>query len=166
MAPVVASLIVIFWSSACAFQDARQGHISHWLLYPALAAAILHLIIFKHSLLGGDRIDATVSALLALALTLPGYFLRRFGAGDVKMLLVLAFSSSVHFTLVIFAIAGVAMGLWAFTRPAVWHRLPDKFHTRLAAMSPNRTKTAYAPFLWLSIILSLALGLPLLPDER
>lgn len=163
MEPIPASLLVLLWSALCAVQDARQGRISLWLLYSAIAVAGLHLFLFGHSLLGGSVADVAVAVLLALVLTLPGYVRRQFGGGDVKILLALALAGTTLFTLLVFAVSAVTLALWAAARPRLWPRLPGPVQERLAALGPDRSKLAYAPFLLLAVITALPFTrLPLL----
>lgn len=76
---------------------------------------------------------------MALLLTLPGYALGRFGAGDVKLLAALALASTWDALLWSLIGAAVFQGGWVLIR----QRLRARQHNGLTAAS---TKQPFAPF--------------------
>jgi prepilin peptidase CpaA len=80
------SFILLIWLTLCAAQDARQRHIANGLTLGVGALAVVYLLWNGTTWLGATAEQGGWAALLALAFTLPGYGLRRLGAGDVKLM--------------------------------------------------------------------------------
>jgi prepilin peptidase CpaA len=72
------------WAAVIAVYDWRQLRVPNALLLLMLVPAVLALIFDTHGLLGAARLSSLGGMVLGFALTLPGYVLKRFGAGDVK----------------------------------------------------------------------------------
>lgn len=149
------SLALIAWLSLCAVQDARSKRVANGLTLGGLALAGLYLALTGHTLLGAPALDAAMAFGLALSFGLPGYALGRFGAADVKLLMLLAVASdSLHLLLSLVG-AGLGLALWASLAPHLWPRLAAGMQTRMAAMAPNATKTyPFAPFLLAGLLMA------------
>lgn len=148
----VSSLLLTAWIALCARQDARSGQIDHTLIHPALIIVAAWLIWSGRSLLFGTVADACIAAAITLILTLPGYARGLFGAADVKMLVIIALASSAMFALTVIACAALLLGLWGVFSPRFWHNLPTGLIPHMAALSPLRSRVAYAPFLFVSVV--------------
>ena len=110
------SLAVLVWLALCAGQDARERQISNVLTLGVAACALAWLLATGRSWLGAQGSDAALALFIVLLLTLPGYALGQFGAGDVKLLGALALASSVAHVLVTFIAAGVVLVAWQLVR--------------------------------------------------
>ncbi|CAH1746292.1 Peptidase_A24 domain-containing protein [Thauera humireducens] len=95
------------WSLAIAASDWRERRIPNALLAPAAVLALIALSIQGASPLGASGLAVAKGAGLALLLTLPGYLLRALGAGDVKLLFVIALLGGVWMMLGSFAIGAL-----------------------------------------------------------
>ncbi|WP_043197900.1 prepilin peptidase [Pseudomonas putida] len=135
------SLAVLVWLVLCAGQDAWERQISNVLTLGVAACALVWLLATGHSWLGAQGSDAALAFVIVLLLTLPGYMLGQFGAGDVKLLGALALASSLDHVLGTFIGAGVALVAWQLLRRKV--RQPGE-------------KKPFAPFLLAGFALSLA----------
>jgi prepilin peptidase CpaA len=106
-AGVVFEISLGVWALAVASSDWRQRRIPNALLAPAAALALLVLLIQGASPLGASGMAVAKGAGLALLLTLPGYLFRALGAGDVKLLFVIALLGGVWITFGSFAIGAL-----------------------------------------------------------
>ncbi|MDE3737415.1 MULTISPECIES: prepilin peptidase [Pseudomonas] len=146
----MSALPLLFWTALCALQDLRQRRISNWLSLGGIAAALFYLLLRGETLLGATLTDGLAAAGLALLLTLPGWWLGRLGAGDVKLLLGIALCSNGLFTLYCLVGAGLAYLAWAGLSRPLWPRLPASLRSALAEVAPERARRyPFAPFLFL-----------------
>lgn len=83
-------LIIGAWALVIAVSDWRQRRIPNTLLVAAAVGAILGFLVHGRSLLGASAGSVALGAALGLLLTVPGYLVRGLGAGDVKLLFVIA----------------------------------------------------------------------------
>lgn len=83
----VAALLI--WATAIAVTDWRLRKVPNLLLLVALLPAGLVLAWRGEGLLGAAPVASLTGLLCGLLLTLPGYLLGQFGAGDVKLSAVL-----------------------------------------------------------------------------
>ena len=104
--------VVVVWLALCAIQDLRERQIANGLTLGAGLLALIYLLWVGVSWLGLPPSDAAWAFALVLLLTLPGYALGHFGAGDVKLLAALALASGVECVLVTLVGAGLALGGW------------------------------------------------------
>ena len=104
--------VVVVWLALCAIQDLRERQIGNGLTLGAGLLALIYLLWVGVSWLGLPPSDAAWAFALVLLLTLPGYALGHFGAGDVKLLAALALASGVECLLVTLVGAGLALGGW------------------------------------------------------
>nr|WP_282444153.1 prepilin peptidase [Pseudomonas fluorescens] len=129
----------MLWLGLCALQDMRERQIANTLTLGVGLLALIYLLWTGSTWLGAPRSDGGLALVLALALTLPGYALGRFGAGDVKLLAALGLASNTEYLLGSLIGAGIAMVAWAL----VHQGLSSSHVERDAQVS---TKQPFAPF--------------------
>jgi prepilin peptidase CpaA len=141
------SFVLLIWLTLCAAQDAQQRHISNSLTLGAGALAALYLLLNGHSWLGADVIHSGWAVLLALTLSLPGYILKRFGAGDVKLMTALALATDGTILLGAFAGAALSSALWLLLVPKLWLHMSQRLREYLRYFGPDASKKLpFAPF--------------------
>lgn len=145
------SLALLAWLGLCAVQDVRNARVSNRLTLGGLTAVVLYLVLTGHTLLGASPGDAALAAALALLFGLPGYAVGRFGAGDVKLLLLVALAGTPALLLFGLIGAGIGLALWATLVPSVWPALGNSVQQALPRLAPNPSNTyPFAPFLLLA----------------
>lgn len=141
------SFILFIWLVLCAAQDARQRRISNAMTFGAAALALAYLLWTGSTWLGADAGQGGWACLIALALTLPGYFMGRMGAGDVKLMTALGLATDGVFILGVFIGAGVASLIWVLLAPRVWLHMSQGLRDRLRYLAPEMSKKLpFAPF--------------------
>ena len=94
--------------------------------------------------------------LLALALTLPGYILKRFGAGDVKLMTALALATNGTVLLGAFIGAALSSVIWILLVPKLWPHMGQWLREHLRYLGPTLSKKLpFAPFVLIGTILTL-----------
>lgn len=142
------TLVLIVWLTLCACQDAAKRRISNWLTLGGCALALVWLSLVGTTWLGARPVEAAFAAFLALLLTLPGYWLKRLGAGDVKLLLFIALASTPRTLLLCIVGAGVIYLAWALTARTLWHRIPGSIQQHIPMLAPEHIREfPFAPFL-------------------
>ena len=136
---MIQNVVMLLWLGLCAVQDMRQRQIANTLTLGVGLLALIYLLWTDSTWLGATRSDGGVALLLALALTLPGYALGRFGAGDVKLLAALGLASSTEYLLGSLIGAGIAMVAWT-----LMHQWLSSSHVEGEAQVS--TKQPFAPF--------------------
>jgi len=136
---VIQTLVIVLWLGVCAVQDIRQRQIANTLTLGVGLLALIYLLWAGSTWLGAPRSEGGLALVLALVLTLPGYALSRFGAGDVKLLAALGLASNIEYLLGSLIGAGIAMVAWTL------------MHQWLSSNSVDRaghasTKQPFAPF--------------------
>lgn len=151
-------LILLSWASLCALDDAKRKRIDNRLMVAGAAVALVPLAIWQQSLTGASLPEVVLSCILALLLALPGYSTARFGAGDVKLLLVLALASDSQFLLI--SVAGAALGIvaWLLLAPRLWPRLSPAVQRTVPMLAPGSKVLPYAPYLLFGMILAALLS--------
>lgn len=158
--PVPISLLALLtWAFLCARIDARERRIPNTLVLAGLLGGALFLLMFHRSFTGATPVAAFIGLAFALLLTLPGYALKRLGAGDVKMLAVVGLATDLAFVAYTIVGAALALVLWALLAPSHWQRLPAAFRLNCSALAPPLSKVPYAPFLFCGMCLATALRL-------
>lgn len=147
-------LILCAWLATCAIQDARQRQISNGLTIGVIVLAVAYLLITGRTWLGAEAAEGGWALLLSLALTLPGYWLGKLGAGDLKLLAALALASDRSVLLGTFIGAGLTLLIWVLVRQKIFsvknHELTSpNIHTN--KNQPN--KYPFAPFLFSGFLL-------------
>lgn len=151
------SFVLLIWLSMCAAQDARERHIANGLTLGAGALALAWLLWSGTTWLGAPAEQGGWAALLALAFTLPGYALRRLGAGDVKLMAALGLATDGRHVLGVFIGAGLASVCWLLLAPRVWLHIGQGLRGRLRYLEPGMSrKQPFAPFLLVGWVLTLA----------
>jgi len=136
---VIQLCVVFLWFIACSVQDLLQRQISNALTFGAAALALLYLLYTGHTWLGASAAEGGWALLIALVLTLPGYALGRFGAGDVKLLAALGLASNIDYLLGSLIGAGIVMVAWT-----LMHQWLSS--NRVERAGQASTKQPFAPF--------------------
>ncbi len=150
------SVVLLIWLTLCAAQDARQRHIGNGLTLGVGGLAVVYLLSTGNTWLGADMAQAGWALLLALALTVPGYILKRFGAGDVKLMTALALATDGTVLLGVFIGAALSSVIWLLLVPKLWLHISQGLRERLRYMGPSLSKKLpFAPFVLTGTILTL-----------
>lgn len=102
-----AEWLVVGWSLAVLAADLSCRRIPNLFSLGAVAVAFVVLAFTGHAVLGASWQSMLMGVVLALALTLPGYFVHWLGAGDVKLFLAIALLGGWEVALVSFAVAAL-----------------------------------------------------------
>lgn len=116
-------MTAVIWACAIGFWDLSRRRIPNFLTFGAGAAALGVLAATGASPLGADARSVLAGVGLGLVLTLPGYFLRQLGAGDVKLLVAVALLGGTAATLASFVLGALAAGAAAAARLVLGPRL-------------------------------------------
>ncbi|WP_019933238.1 prepilin peptidase [Oceanimonas smirnovii] len=155
----MAALLTLLWLLLCALQDLQQRRIANRLTLPALGFALLWLLWYGSTFAGTGGNNGLTAALIALALTLPGFLLGKMGAGDIKMML--AFALLTGPMAVLWAVALAALGLlgWQAAAVAVWPHLPAAMQRYAWTLAPSRhQQRPYAPFVFIAAVIYFLAG--------
>ena len=153
---MIHGLVVCFWFLVCAVQDIRQRQIANRLTLGAALLALVYLFWSGTTWLGAPGEQGLWALALTLLLTVPGYALGRFGAGDVKLLAALALMSDSEHVLGALIGAGVTNALWLFGAPKLWPLMSQRLRKRLGYLVPDASKKLpFAPFLLVGFVLTL-----------
>lgn len=136
---MIHGVVILLWLGLCAWQDMRQRQIANGLTLGVALLALIYLLWAGATWLGAPASEGGWAFAVALLLTLPGYALGRFGAGDVKLLAALALGSTLDALLWSLIGAAVCQGTWVLIR----QRLSARQQTPAAGVS---TKQPFAPF--------------------
>lgn len=151
------SLVLLIWLTLCAAQDARERHIANGLTVGAGVLALIYLLWTGTTWLGAEAVQGGWALLLALAFTLPGYAVRRMGAGDVKLMATLGLATDGTHLLGGFIGAGVASALWLLLAPRLWLHMGQRLRAHLRYLEPGMSKKQpFAPFMLVGVLLTLA----------
>lgn len=151
------SVFLLIWLMICAAQDARERHIANALTLGVGALALAWLLWTGNTWLGAEAKQGGLAFLLALAFTLPGYWMGRLGAGDVKLVTALALATDGMHVLGTFIGAGVASVLWLLISPKVWLYMGQSLRGHLRYMGPEMSKKQpFAPFVLVGAALTMA----------
>lgn len=149
------SIVVLMWLALCTEQDVRERQISNTLTLGVAACALVWLFATGQSWIGADASEAGWALAIVMLLTLPGYMLGRFGAGDVKLMGALALATSHYYVLGTFIGAGVAVLLWLLTRRRLWGLLNPKVKKRLQILAEQvGDKQPFAPYVLVGFLLA------------
>lgn len=149
------SIVLLMWLALCTEQDVRERQISNTLTLGVAACALAWLFATGHSWIGADASDAGWALAIVMLLTLPGYMLGRFGAGDVKLMGALALATSHEYVLGTFIGAGIAVLVWLLSRRRLWTLLNPKVKKRLQALAEQvGDKQPFAPYVLVGYLLT------------
>lgn len=149
------SIVLLMWLALCTEQDVRERQISNILTLGVAACALVWLFATGHSWIGADASDAGWALAIVMLLTLPGYMLGRFGAGDVKLMGALALATSHQYVLGTFIGAGITVVLWMLGRRRLWSLLNPKVKKRLQALAEQvGDKQPFAPYVLTGFLLT------------
>jgi prepilin peptidase CpaA len=147
---------LLLWLTLCAAQDARQRRLSNGLTLGVGALALAWLLWSGSTWLGADAGQGGWACLIAVALTLPGYFMGRMGAGDVKLMTALGLATNGLFVLGAFIGAGVFSLLWMLLAPRVWLHMSQRLRAQFRYLEPHTSKKLpFAPFVLAGVLLFL-----------
>ena len=119
--------LLALWAMVIAWFDWRQRRVPNVALVLVLVPTVLSLAIDGQSLLG-ERWPASLAGMaIGFALTLPGYALRRFGAGDVKFAAVLGLLLGSVRSIEMLLAASLLMGATAIAMLAMRQTRRSKF---------------------------------------
>lgn len=150
------SSVLLIWLTLCAAQDARQRQIGNSLTLGVGGLALVYLLVTGHTWLGADAVQGGWAFLLALLLTLPGYLLNRFGAGDVKLMTALGLATDGTHLLGVFIGAALASVFWLVIAPKLWLHMSQRLREDLRFMAVEKSKKLpFAPFVLIGTILTL-----------
>jgi prepilin peptidase CpaA len=150
------SFVLLIWLVLCAAQDARQRRIANALTLGVAALALIWLLWTGSTWLGAEAAQGGWACLIALALTLPGFFMGRMGAGDVKLMTALGLATDGLFILGVFIGAGFASLVWMLLAPRVWLHMSQGLRDRLRYLRPTMSKKLpFAPFVLAGTLLAL-----------
>lgn len=113
----------VAWALAIGAWDLSRRRVPNLLTLGAVAVAAAWLAVTGASPLGADLVSVLSGAGFALLVTLPGYFTRTLGAGDVKLLLAIALLGGILPTLVSFVVGALTAGAVAL----VWLMFGSRF---------------------------------------
>ena len=149
------SIVLLLWLALCAEQDVRERQIANTLTLGAATCALGYLFITGHTWIGADASEGGWALAIVMLLTLPGYMLGRFGAGDAKLLGALALATDRMYILGTFIGAGIAVLIWLSSRRWLWSLLSQKVKNRLKQLSEEAsTKQPFAPFILAGFVLA------------
>lgn len=149
------SIVLLMWLALCTEQDVRERQISNTLTLGVAACALAWLFATGHSWIGADASDAGWALAIVMLLTLPGYMLGRFGAGDVKLLGALALATSHQYVLGTFIGAGVTVLVWMLGRRRLWTLANPKVKKRLQRLAEQvGDKQPFAPYVLVGFLLT------------
>ncbi|EJZ56350.1 prepilin peptidase [Pseudomonas sp. MWU13-2625] len=150
------SFTLLVWLAMCAAFDARQRRIPNVLTLGAGALALGYLLWTGNTWLGADAEQGGWAFLIALVLTLPGYFMGRMGAGDVKLMTALGLATDGLFILGAFIGAGLASLIWLLIAPRLWLHMSQRVREHLRYLEPEKSKKLpFAPFVLIGVLLSI-----------
>jgi len=98
--------LVVAWSLGVLASDITTRRIPNLFSIAAAVLALAYLAYTGESVLGARWPSVLLGVVLALALTLPGYFARWLAAGDVKLFVAIALLGGWEIALISFAVAG------------------------------------------------------------
>lgn len=135
MPTALISGLLSLWALVIAGTDVRQLRVPNSLLLLVFVPAILIQSLNGTGLLGTTLLEALIGMGLGLALGLPGYLVRQFGAGDVKYLAVLGLLCGSRGILAILLAAALVLGLMSIV---------VVLHARIRKRKPGRMPAAIA----------------------
>ncbi|HGY9627146.1 A24 family peptidase [Pseudomonas juntendi] len=149
------SIVLLMWLALCTEQDLRERQLSNTLTLGVAACALAWLFATGHSWIGADASEAGWALAIVMLLTLPGYMLGRFGAGDVKLMGALALATSPQYVLGTFIGAGLTVVAWLLGRRRLWLLLNPKVKKRLQALAEEvGDKQPFAPYVLMGFLLT------------
>lgn len=149
------SMVLLLWLALCAEQDIRERQIANTLTLGAATCALVYLFMTGHTWIGADASEGGWALAIVMLLTLPGYMLGRFGAGDVKLLGALALATDRMYVLGTFIGAGIAVLIWLSCRRRLWALLSQKVRNRLKQLTDESSnKQPFAPFILAGFLLA------------
>lgn len=108
---MILPMLVVAWALGIALSDILSRRIPNVFSIGALIGGIAYLVYAGQAPLGGAWLEVITGMLIAILLTLPAYFLRWLGGGDVKLMLAIAALGGWKVVLTSFAVAGLLAGL-------------------------------------------------------
>jgi prepilin peptidase CpaA len=136
-------LCLLGWFAVCACQDLMRLRVSNWLTLGGALIALGFLLLKGHTLTGYAPVAAAVAALLAALLSVPGYWLGKLGAADVKLLVALGLASdplTVLYTLALACLFCVTL-MFASKLLIDSDKVPINYKTQLARLQPSTFKS-------------------------
>jgi len=116
-------VMAVTWALVIGGWDLYKRRIPNVLTFGAVAVAAIWLAMTGASPLGASAGSVLSGIGFGLLVTLPGYFTRKLGAGDVKLLLAIALLGGIVPTLVSFVVGALLAGAVA----VVWLMFGSRF---------------------------------------
>ncbi|PQZ92429.1 MULTISPECIES: prepilin peptidase [Pseudomonas] len=138
--------VIVIWLGLCAIQDMRQRQIANSLTLGLALLALIYLLWTGATWLGAPASQGGWAFALALLLTLPGYAVGRFGAGDVKLLGALGLATTVDYLL--WSLIGAAAAQIGWLLISQWLRRGSD----VSVDKPSK-KQPFAPFVLTGFVL-------------
>jgi prepilin peptidase CpaA len=136
-------ICLLGWFAVCAWQDLTRLRVSNWLTLGGALVALLFLLLTGHTLTGHAPLAAGVAALLAALLSVPGYWLGKLGAADVKLLIALGLASDPLTVLSTLAVASLfCVTLMLASKLLIdSDKVPANCKSQLARLQPSKFKS-------------------------
>lgn len=136
-------LCLLGWFAVCACQDLTRLRVSNWLTLGGALIALLFLLLEGHTLTGYAPLAAALAALLAALLGVPGYWLGKLGAADVKLLIALGLASDPLTLLYTLALACLFCLVLMFSSKLLIDsdKVPAHCKSQLARLQPSKFKS-------------------------
>jgi prepilin peptidase CpaA len=144
---LAALFTLLLWAVLCAKVDARERRIPNTFIATGAVVALTFLIALRATFTGEPLTASAAGFLASLAFTLPGYALKRLGAGDVKMLAVVGLATAPSYVLITIVVAALAMVVWQLSSMRLWPHFSERIRGQLAALAPPLRRAPYAPFM-------------------
>jgi Flp pilus assembly protein protease CpaA len=141
-----AEWLVVVWCVVVCLFDLTTRRVPNLLSLSAVLVAIIYLLITGATMLGSVWTSALLGAVLALAVSVPGYLMGQLGAGDVKLLLAIGLIAGWFNTLLAFLIGALIAASFAI----------------VCLIISRQQRVGYYPKKWIPFGSSLSLALLLL----
>lgn len=110
---MIEQFAAVAWALVAGIEDIRHRRIPNALTYGAMLAGVASWLISGSAPLGTGGISVLYGAGVGFLFTIPGYLVGKLGAGDVKLLLAVAFLGGFPAVLTSFVVGALAAGAGA-----------------------------------------------------
>lgn len=120
---MIEQFAAVGWALVVGIEDIRRRRIPNALTYGAMLVGIAGWLVSGSAPLGTSGISLLSGAAVGLLFTIPGYLVGKLGAGDVKLLLAIAFLGGFPAVLTSFVVGALVAGAIA----VAWLTLGARF---------------------------------------